>query len=168
MDCCRTSRRIGGEEVKVVVRSPFEEMKASPWEKEDAMHEDIPILDNHNPKSFVVENGELKGMTFERVEPVYDENGRRKLVPTGEPDVFIEADDVIMAIGQDNAFPWIEKDIGIEFGEWEMPVVDKVTFQTTHPKGFHRRRRGFRTRKYHHGSCPRTSGGGFDPSRLYR
>jgi NADPH-dependent glutamate synthase beta subunit-like oxidoreductase len=136
MDCCRTSRRIGGEEVKVVVRSPFEDMKASPWEKEDAMHEDIPILDNHNPKSFVVEDGRLKGMTFERVEPVYDDNGRRKLVPTGEPDVFIEADDVIMAIGQDNAFPWIEKDIGIEFGEWEMPVVDKVTFQTTHPKVF--------------------------------
>lgn len=136
MDCCRTSRRIGGEEVKVVVRSPFEDMKASPWEKEDAMHEDIPILDNHNPKSFVVEDGVLKGMTFERVEPVYDDNGRRKLVPTGEPDVFIEADDVIMAIGQDNAFPWIEKDIGIEFGEWEMPVVDKVTFQTTHPKVF--------------------------------
>jgi NADPH-dependent glutamate synthase beta subunit-like oxidoreductase len=136
MDCCRTSRRIGGEEVKVVVRSPFEDMKASPWEKEDAMHEDIPILDNHNPKSFVVENGKLKGMTFERVEPVYDDNGRRKLIPTGEPDVFIEADDVIMAIGQDNAFPWIEKDIGIEFGEWEMPVVDKVTFQTTHPKVF--------------------------------
>ncbi|MEZ5345784.1 MAG: FAD-dependent oxidoreductase [Pyrinomonadaceae bacterium] len=136
MDCCRTSRRIGGEDVKVVVRSPFEDMKASPWEKEDAMHEDIPILDNHNPKSFVVEDGVLKGMTFERVEPVYDESGRRKLVPTGEPDVFIEADDVIMAIGQDNAFPWIEKDIGIEFGEWEMPVVDKVTFQTTHPKVF--------------------------------
>ena len=136
MDCCRTSRRIGGEEVKVVVRSPFDTMKASPWEKEDAMHEDIPILDNHNPKSFVVEDGKLKGMMFTRVEPVYDDNGRRKLVPTDEPDVFIEADDVIMAIGQDNAFPWIEKDIGIEFGEWEMPVVDKETFQTTHPKVF--------------------------------
>jgi formate dehydrogenase (NADP+) beta subunit len=136
MDCCRTSRRIGGEEVKVVVRSPFADMKASPWEKEDAMHEDIPILDNHNPTSFVVENGKLKGMMFTKVEPVYDDNGRRKLVPTGEPDVFIEADDVIMAIGQDNAFPWIERDIGIEFGEWEMPVVDKVTFQTTHPKVF--------------------------------
>lgn len=136
MDCCRTSRRISGEEVKVVVRSPFKDMKASPWEKEDAMHEDIPILDNHNPTSFVVEDGKLKGMMFTKVEPVYDENGRRKLVPTDEPDVFIEADDVIMAIGQDNAFPWIEKDIGIEFGEWEMPVVDKVTFQTTHPKVF--------------------------------
>ncbi|HRH44164.1 MAG TPA: FAD-dependent oxidoreductase [Pyrinomonadaceae bacterium] len=136
MDCCRTSRRLGGDDVKVVVRSPFADMKASPWEKEDAMHEDIPIFDNHVPKSFVVEDGKLKGMTFEKVEAKYDENGKRSLVPTGEPDVFFEADDVILAIGQDNAFPWIERDIGVEFGEWEMPVVDKVTFQSTHPKVF--------------------------------
>ncbi|MFV0389031.1 MAG: FAD-dependent oxidoreductase [Pyrinomonadaceae bacterium] len=136
MDCCRTSRRLGGEEVKVVVRSPFADMKASPWEKEDAMHEDIPIFDNHTPKAFVVENGKLKGMTFEKVEAVYNESGKRSLVPTGEPDVFFEADDVILAIGQDNAFPWIERDLGIEFGEWDMPVVDKVTFQTTNPKVF--------------------------------
>ncbi|MFM8568389.1 MAG: FAD-dependent oxidoreductase, partial [Candidatus Kapaibacterium sp.] len=86
MDCCRTSRRLGGENVKVVVRSPFSEMKASPWEKEDAMHEDIPIIDNHVPKSFVVENGVLKGMTFEKVKAVYDEKGKRQLVPTGDPD----------------------------------------------------------------------------------
>jgi len=136
MDCCRTSRRIGGDDVKVVVRSPFADMKASPWEKEDAMHEDIPIFDNHVPKSFVIEDGKLKGMTFEKVEAVYDENGKRSLVPTGEPEVFFEADDVILAIGQDNAFPWIERDIGVEFGEWEMPVVDKITFQSTHPKVF--------------------------------
>jgi NADPH-dependent glutamate synthase beta subunit-like oxidoreductase/ferredoxin len=136
MDCCRTSRRLGGEEVKVIVRSPFAEMKASPWEKEDAMHEDIPIIDNHVPKSFVVEGGRLRGMTFEKVAPVYDENGKRKLVPTGEPEVFVEADDVLLAIGQENHFPWIERDIGVEFGEWDMPVVDKVTFQTTHPKVF--------------------------------
>lgn len=136
MDCCRTSRRLGGDDVKVVVRSPFADMKASPWEKEDAMHEDIPIFDNHVPKSFVVEDGKLKGMTFEKVEAKYDENGKRLLVPTGEPDVFFEADDVILAIGQDNAFPWIERDCGVEFGEWEMPVVDKVTFQSTHPKVF--------------------------------
>lgn len=136
MDCCRTSRRLGGDDVKVVVRSPFADMKASPWEKEDAQHEDIPILDNHVPKSFVVENGILKGMTFEKVAPVYDENGKRSLVPTGDADVFLEADDVILAIGQDNAFPWIERDIGLEFGEWDMPVVDRVTFQTTHPKVF--------------------------------
>jgi formate dehydrogenase (NADP+) beta subunit len=108
MDCCRTSRRIGGDDVKVVVRSPFADMKASPWEKEDAQHEDIPIIDNHTPKAFITENGKLKGMTFEKVEPKYDENGRRKLVPTGEPDVFFEADDIILAIGQDNAFPWIK------------------------------------------------------------
>lgn len=136
MDCCRTSRRLGGDDVKVVVRSPFADMKASPWEKEDAQHEDIPILDNHVPKSFVVENGQLKGMTFEKVEPKYDENGKRSLVPTGEEDVFLEADDVILAIGQDNAFPWIERDIGLEFGEWDMPVVDRVTFQTTHRRVF--------------------------------
>ncbi|HEX8265442.1 MAG TPA: FAD-dependent oxidoreductase [Pyrinomonadaceae bacterium] len=136
MDCCRTARRLGGENVKVVVRSPFADMKASPWEKEDAMHEDIPIIDNHVPKSFVVENGQLKGMTFEKVEAVYDENGKRRLVPTGEPDVFFEADDVLLAIGQENSFPWIERGIGVEFGEWDMPIVDKVTFQSTHRRVF--------------------------------
>jgi NADPH-dependent glutamate synthase beta subunit-like oxidoreductase len=136
MDCCRTSRRLGGEDVRVVVRSPFADMKASPWEKEDAMHEDIPIFDNHVPKSFVVDGGQLKGMTFEKVEAVYDENGKRSLIPTGEPDVFFEADDVLMAIGQENAFPWIERDCGVEFGEWDMPVVDRTTFQTTNPRVF--------------------------------
>lgn len=136
MDCCRTARRLGGENVKVVVRSPYAEMKASPWEKEDAQHEDIPIVDNHVPKSFVVENGKLKGMTFEKVTAVYDENGKRSLVPTGEPDVFIEADDVLVAIGQENSFPWIERDLGIEFDKWEMPIVDKVTFGCSNPKVF--------------------------------
>jgi formate dehydrogenase (NADP+) beta subunit len=136
MDCCRTSRRIGGDEVKVVVRSPFEEMKASPWEIQDAQREDIPILNNMPPKEFVVENGKLKGVIFEKVKAEYDDNGRRKLVPTGEPDVFIEADDVIIAIGQDNSFPWIEKDLGIEFGKWDIPVVDKTTFQSTLPNVF--------------------------------
>jgi formate dehydrogenase beta subunit len=136
MDCCRTARRLGGEDVKVIVRSPFATMKASPWEKEDAMHEDIPIIDNHVPKSFVIENGKLTGMTFEKVEAVYDENGKRSLVPTGEPDVFYPADDVLIAVGQENAFPWIERDLGLEFDEWEMPVVDKVTFASTHPKVF--------------------------------
>ncbi|WP_020530474.1 FAD-dependent oxidoreductase [Flexithrix dorotheae] len=131
MDCCRTSKRLGGEEVKVVVRSPYKDMKASPWEKEDAQHEDIPILDNHTPKSFEVKDGKLIGMTFEKVEAHYDENGKRKLIPTGEPDVFIEADDVLIAIGQLNSFPWIERDLGMEFDEWGMPKVDKVTFQST-------------------------------------
>jgi formate dehydrogenase (NADP+) beta subunit len=136
MDCCRTARRLGGEDVKVIVRSPFAEMKASPWEKEDAQHEDIPIIDNHVPKSFVIEDGKLKGVMFEKVEAKYDDAGKRSLVPTGEPEVFYPSDDVLVAIGQENAFPWIERDIGLEFDKWEMPVVDRKTFQSTHPKVF--------------------------------
>jgi formate dehydrogenase (NADP+) beta subunit len=130
MDCCRTSRRLGGEEVRVVVRSPFADMKASPWEKEDAMHEDIPILDNHVPKEFKVENGKLIGVTFDRVAPTMVD-GKRKLVSTGEPEVFIPADDVLLAIGQENTFPWIERDLGLAFDEWNMPVVNPVTFAST-------------------------------------
>ena len=136
MDCCRTSRRLGGEDVKVVVRSPFEDMKASPWEKEDAMHEGIPIIDNHTPKEFVVEDGRLVGMRFEKVKAEYDENGKRSLVPTGEDLVFMPCDEVLMAIGQENAFPWIERDLGIEFGKWDMPVVNETTFQASLPKVF--------------------------------
>ncbi|MFN0279740.1 MAG: FAD-dependent oxidoreductase [Pyrinomonadaceae bacterium] len=136
MDCCRTARRLGGEDVKVIVRSPFATMKASPWEKEDAQHEDIPIIDNHVPKSFVIEEGKLKGVMFEKVEAKYDEAGKRSLVPTGEPEVFYPADDVLVAIGQENAFPWIERNIGLDFDKWEMPVVDKTTFQSTNPKVF--------------------------------
>lgn len=136
MDCCRTSRRLGGTEVKVVVRSPFNEMRASPWEIEDAMHEDIPILDCHVPKSFVVENGKLKGMMFEKVEAKYDDKGGRELVSTGENDVFIEADDVLIAIGQSTSFTWIERDLGLEFNKSNMPVVDALTFQSTLPKVF--------------------------------
>ncbi|NRB50155.1 MAG: FAD-dependent oxidoreductase [Saprospiraceae bacterium] len=136
MDCCRTSRRLGGTDVKVVVRSPFKDMKASPWEIEDAQREDIPILNNMPPKEFVVENGKLKGVLFGNVRAEYDENGKRTLIPTGEPDVFIEADDVIMAIGQDNHCPWIERDLGIEFGKWDIPILDKTTFQSTLPKVF--------------------------------
>lgn len=135
MDCCRTARRLGGTQVKVVVRSPFAEMKASPWEKEDAAHEDIPIIDNHVPKSFVIENGKLVGMTFEKVTAVY-EGGKRKLVPVGGPDIFIEADDVLIAVGQENSFPWIERDLGIEFDKWEMPTVNEKTFVSTNPKVF--------------------------------
>lgn len=136
MDCCRTSRRIGGEDVKVVVRSPFQDMKASDWEKDDAMAEDIPIYDNHVPKQFVVEDGVLVGMIFEKVEAVYDTAGKRSLVPTGEDDVLFECTDVLIAIGQENAFPWIERDIGIHFGQWDMPVVDRVTFRSTHDRVF--------------------------------
>ncbi len=136
MDCCRSSRRLGGEDVKVVVRSGFEEMKASPWEKEDAIHEDIPILNYMVPKEFLHQDGRLTGMLFEKVHAKYDEKGRRQLVPTGEPDVRLEADDVLVAVGQENSFPWIETDIGITFDRWGMPVVDETTFQSTHPKVF--------------------------------
>jgi formate dehydrogenase beta subunit len=136
MDCCRTSRRLGGTEVKVIVRSPFSDMKASPWEIEDARSEDIPILNNMPPKEYVVENGKLTGMKFGKVKAIYDDNGKRTLVPTGEPDVFIEADDVIIAVGQDNAFPWIEKDLGIEFDKWEVPVLNTTSFQSTLPEIF--------------------------------
>jgi formate dehydrogenase beta subunit len=136
MDCCRTSRRLGGEEVKVVVRSGFEEMKASPWEKEDAMHEDIPILNFMAPKSFVHDGGKLIGVMFEKVAAEYDDKGRRRLVPTGEPDQLIECDDVLVAVGQENSFPWIERDIGIEFDEWDMPKVDPVTMGSSLPNVF--------------------------------
>ena len=136
MDCCRTARRLGGEQVKVVVRSPFAEMKASPWEKEDAEHEDIPIIDNHVPKSFVVKEGKLVGMTFDKVKAVYDDKGKRQLISAGEPEVFIEADDVLVAVGQENSFPWIEKDLGIDFDKWGMPIVHETTFASTHKKVF--------------------------------
>ena len=131
MDCCRTSRRLGGDDVKVIVRSGFEEMKASPWEKEDAMHEGIPILNFLVPKSFVHKDGKLTGMTFESVKAVYDEKGRRSLVPTGEPDQAFECDDVLVAVGQENAFPWIEADAGIEFDKWGLPKLDEASKQST-------------------------------------
>jgi NADPH-dependent glutamate synthase beta subunit-like oxidoreductase/ferredoxin len=136
MDCCRSSRRLGGEDVKVIVRSGFEEMKASPWEKDDAMHEDIPILNMLVPKEFTHKDGKLTGVLFEKVKAERDERGRRRLVPTGEPDQHFECDDVLVAVGQENAFPWIERDIGIEFDQWDMPVVDEVTMGSTHPRIF--------------------------------
>ncbi len=136
MDCCRTSRRLGGDSVTVVVRSPFADMKASPWEIEDAQREDIPILNCLVPKTFEVKDGKLKGMTFEEVEGVYDEKGRRSLVSTGKPDVFMEADDVIIAVGQENSFPWIERDLGIEFDKWEMPQLNETTLTSTLPHVF--------------------------------
>ena len=136
MDCCRTAKRLGGEVVKVIVRSPFDEMKASPWEIEDAQNEDIEILNNHVPEKFLVEDGKLAGIVFQKVKPEYDETGRRKLVPTGDDPVIMPCDDVLCAIGQENHFPWIERDIGLEFDEWGMPVVDRTTFQSTNPKVF--------------------------------
>jgi len=136
MDCCRSARRLGGEEVKVIVRSGFEEMKASPWEKDDAIREDIPILNFLVPKEFKHDNGRLYGMTFEKVQAEYDARGRRRLVPTGESDHFFECDDVLVAVGQENAFPWIERDVGVEFNEWGLPVLDETTFQSTQPSIF--------------------------------
>ena len=134
MDCCRSARRLGGEQVDVVVRSGFEEMKASPWEKEDAMHEGIPIHNYLVPKEFTHENGKLTGITFEKVKAERDAKGRRKLVPSGEPDQHFPCDDVLVAVGQENAFPWIERDCGIQFDEWNMPKVDATTFASTNPK----------------------------------
>ena len=136
MDCCRTSRRLGGSDVKVIVRSPFETMKASPWEKEDAIHEGIPIIDNHVPKEFVVKKGKLVGMTFDKVEAVYHDDGRRELVSTGEEPAFYPCDDVLIAIGQENAFPWIESGTGINFDRWGLPILDPETLQSTLPRVF--------------------------------
>ncbi|MCW5579226.1 MAG: FAD-dependent oxidoreductase, partial [Dokdonella sp.] len=135
MDCCRSARRLGGEDVKVIVRSGFDEMKASPWEKEDAMHEGIPILDCRVPKAFLHEGGRLVGMSFEKVRVEYLD-GRRRLVPTGEPDEFHACDEVLVAVGQENAFPWIERDVGIAFNEWGMPALDEATLQSTLPHVF--------------------------------
>jgi len=136
MDCCRSARRLGGDEVKVVVRSGFAEMKASPWEKEDAQHEGIPILDFHVPKRFVLEQGRLVGMAFERVAPVFDAAGKRSLAPTGEPEIVLDCDEVLIAVGQENSFPWIERDLGLEFGADGLPVLDPLTFGSTLPQVF--------------------------------
>jgi len=130
MDCCRTSLRLGAKSVKVMGRKPREFFKASVWEVEDAEEENIEIIVNHSPKAFVTKNEKLVGMEFDVMEYDVDENGKiagQRKVDT----VTLPCDDVILAIGQENAFPWIEKDAGIEFDKWEVPVVDKVTFEST-------------------------------------
>ncbi len=136
MDCCRSARRLGGTDVKVVVRSGYDEMKASPWEREDAVHEGVPIINYHVPKSVQHDNGKLLGMTFEIVRAEYDEQGRRSLIPTGAPDVFFACDEVLVAVGQENAFPWIERDCGVEFNRHGLPVLKEGTFQSTLPQVF--------------------------------
>ncbi len=136
MDCCRSARRLGGEDVKVIVRSGFEEMKASPWEKEDAMHEGIPFVNFHVPKAFVHEGGRLRGMNFGVVRAEYDAQGRRNLVATGEPEVFFECDEVLIAVGQENSFPWIERDCGIAFDQWGLPQLEPGTFRSSVPNVF--------------------------------
>ena len=131
MDCCLTSRRLGGQDIKVMARRPRDYFKASPWELEDAEEEGIEIVVNHSPKRFVMESGRLAGMEFERLE--WDSKAKNSRVLDT---VFLPADDVILAIGQENAFPWIERDLGIEFNKWDMPVVDEVTLQCTRPGVF--------------------------------
>ncbi|MEM6555915.1 MAG: FAD-dependent oxidoreductase [Pseudomonadota bacterium] len=130
MDCCRTSLRLGADSVKVMARKPRAFFKASDWELEDAEEENVDIIVNHSPKAFVHENGKLTGMLFELMEYDLDDAGKitdQRVV--GEE--IIPCDDVILAIGQENAFPWIEADAGIEFDKWEVPVVDKTTFEST-------------------------------------
>jgi len=136
MDCCRSAKRLGGSDIKVIVRSGFDEMKASPWEKEDAIHEGIPIINFHVPKSFEVQDGKLIGMTFAVVEAVYNEQGERKLTSNSEPDIFIECDTVLLAVGQENAFPWIEPNCGIQFNHHGLPELDPISFQSTNPLVF--------------------------------
>ncbi len=133
MDCCRTSKRLGATDVKVIARRSRKYFKASPWELEDAEEEQVEIVENHAPKRFVYENGTLTGMEFEVLE--WTESGGKQK-STVKSTVIIPCDSVILAIGQDNAFPWIERDIGITFGEWDMPEVDKITHQSTNPKVF--------------------------------
>jgi formate dehydrogenase (NADP+) beta subunit len=136
MDCCRTARRLGGEDVRVMVRSPRAEMKASPWEIEEAQEEDIPIIDNHSPLEFVIEEGRLVGMRFEKLHIVQDTDGRKRSAPTGEPPVFMACDEVLLAVGQLNAFPWIEPDAGIAFDGQGLPVLDPRTLQSSLPQVF--------------------------------
>ena len=136
MDCCRTSKRLGADRVTVVVRSAFDVMKASEWEKEDAMSEGIPIINNRPPKEFLHDNGKLTGIVFECVRPIPDGKGRYRYEPSGEPDVVMECDHVLMAIGQENHCPWVERDVGIEFDKWDCPILDEDTLQSSHPKIF--------------------------------
>ncbi len=135
MDCCRTARRLGGEEVTISVRSTFDDMKASPWEKEDAMREGIPFECDTVPVEFLHKDGKLTGVKLERVESVYDDQGKRSLKNTGETFI-VECDDVICALGQMGAFPWIERDIGIQFNKWDMAEVDRTTFQSSNERVF--------------------------------
>ncbi len=130
MDCCRTSLRLGADDVKVMARKPRGFFKASEWELEDAEEENVEILVNHSPKEFVYEDGKLVGMKFDLMEYNIEENGRiDRGTSTGE--VVIPCDDVVLAIGQDNAFPWIERDLGIEFDKWDCPVVNETTMMCT-------------------------------------
>jgi NADPH-dependent glutamate synthase beta subunit-like oxidoreductase len=133
MDCCRSSKRLGADSVKVIARKTRKYFKASPWELEDAEEEQVEILENLQPVRFIVDNGTLTGMEFDKFESVETEKGLKQTVIGRE---IIPCDTVVLAIGQDNAFPFIERDIGLEFGKWDMPVVDKTTFMSTRPGVF--------------------------------
>ncbi|HZX24284.1 MAG TPA: FAD-dependent oxidoreductase [Woeseiaceae bacterium] len=135
MDCCRTSLRLGAKDVKVMARKPRGYFKASDWELEDAEEENVEILVNHSPKEFVIEDGRLTGMKFDLMEYRVDEEGRIDR-GTALEEIFIPCDDVILAIGQENAFDWIERDIGLEFNQWDAPVVDETTMMSTRPGVF--------------------------------
>src|SRR5688500_9918608 len=134
MDCCRTSRRLGGVDTKVIARRSRPHFKASPWELEDAEEEGVAIVENHAPKRFVLENGKLVGMEFDRLRWYETAEGRQQSEVLDT--VILPCDDVILAIGQENAFPWIERDIGLAFNEHDMPVVDRSTMQSTRPGVF--------------------------------
>ncbi|MDF7801320.1 FAD-dependent oxidoreductase [Pontiellaceae bacterium B1224] len=135
MDCCRTALRLGAKNVKVLLRTPISAMVASPWEIEDTQAEGIPILENHSPLEYIVEDGQLKAMRFELIEYSIDDEGREVFAPTGKEET-IDCNLVLLAIGQANAFPWIERDLGIEFTKIGLAKVDDVTFQSTNPKVF--------------------------------
>ncbi|CAN5785027.1 FAD-dependent oxidoreductase [soil metagenome] len=133
MDCCRSSKRLGATDVKVIARKTRKYFKASPWELEDAEEEGVDIIENLQPVRFIVENGTLTGMEFDRFSSVETESGLKQEVIARE---ILPCDTVILAIGQDNAFPFVERNIGLEFGKWDMPVVDKTTFMSTRPGVF--------------------------------
>ena len=165
MDCCRTSLRLGAKSVKVMARKPREFFKASPWELEDAEEETVEIVVNHSPKSFVVKNGKLTGMIFEKMEYEFDARGRI----TGEKimgEEIFPCDDVVLAIGQENAFPWIERDLGIEFDKWEVPVVDAMTYQGTRPGVFFGGDAAFGPEEHHLGGRARPPGRDLHPQAL--
>jgi len=132
MDCCRSALRLGADDVKVMARKPRSYFKASEWELEDAEEERVEIVVNHSPKAFVVEEGRLTGMRFERLRYEFDDHGAITATEVVD-EVTISCDDVVLAIGQDNAFPWIERDLGIEFDRWDVPKIDPVTFESTRP-----------------------------------
>lgn len=135
MDCCRSSLRLGAKAVTVVVRSGFDEMKASPWEKDEALHEGVTIRNCMVPVAFAHDGGKLTGVTFEHVEVQHDAAGKRRLAPTGRMET-VPCDQVLVAIGQENAFPWIERDLGLDFDEWNMPALDPATLQSSLPDVF--------------------------------